>query len=631
MKEEKIKELLNKINNDVKIAIYGDFCLDAYWTLDPKGSEISVETGLHAEAVASHKYSLGGASNVVANLAALKPAAVKLFGVKGNDIFAQEMVRQLNDLGVDTSGLVTQDENFDTYTFSKRILDGEEQPRIDFGFYNKRSEETDKQIIKNIRAAIGDIDVILLNQQVPGSITNEMFIDDLNKLIADFPSKTFILDSRHYAEKFNNVSLKLNDLEVARLNGESGEHFSTDQIEKFAKALYEKNKKPVFITRGAKGLLACDSTGVYTIQGIQLLKHIDTVGAGDTAFSAIATALAGGANLQEVINFANFAAAVTVQKLFQTGVAYPDEVYTVGSDPDYVYQPELAEDIRQAKYSGNTEIEICCNIDTLITGKIKHAVFDHDGTTSVLREGWEKVMEPVMVKAVLGDQYDTVDEDTYQKVVIQSQEFIEKTTGIQTIVQMELLIDMVRYFGFVPEDKILDKFGYKAIYNDALMKMVNQREAKLRSGELTVDDFAVKNAIELLHELHERGITLYLASGTDVDDVKNEAEAMGYADLFNGGIYGSVGDVSKYSKKMVIDNIITSNNLHGAELITFGDGPVEIRECRKQEGITVGVASDEIRRHGLNIEKRTRLIKAGADFIIPDFSQYKQLFKILFD
>jgi phosphoglycolate phosphatase-like HAD superfamily hydrolase len=135
----------------------------------------------------------------------------------------------------------------------------------------------------------------------------------------------------------------------------------------------------------------------------------------------------------------------------------------------------------------------------------------------------------------------------------------------------------------------------------------------------------------VLHELRERGVTLYLASGTDVEDVKNEAQAMGYADLFNGGIYGSVGDVSKYSKKMVIDNIITSNNLHGAELITFGDGPVEIRETRKQDGITVGVASDEVRRHGMNIEKRTRLIKAGADFIIPDFSQYKKLFKVLFD
>ena len=630
MKKNEIQNLLDKISN-VKIALYGDFCLDAYWTLDPRGSEVSVETGLQAEAVASQKYSLGGASNVAANLAALKPAAVKIFGVRGSDIFAKEMVRQLDDLGIDTSGLVIQQDNFDTYTFSKRILEGEEQPRIDFGFRNKRSLETDKKIIENLRTALKDIDVILLNQQVPGSITNESFIDDLNALIAEFPEKTFILDSRHYAAKFKNVSLKLNDIEAAALNGVSGEAFGAERIEVFATSLHEKNKKPVFVTRGAKGLLACNEDGIFTTNGIQLLKQIDSVGAGDTAFSAIAAALAGGANLQQVIEFANFAAAVTVQKLYQTGVASPEEIIELGADPDYIYQPELAEDIRQAKYIEDTEIELCTNINNITTGKIKHAVFDHDGTVSVLREGWEKVMEPVMVKAVLGDQYDTVDEATYQKVVTQSQEFIEKTTGIQTIVQMELLVDMVKHFGFVPEDKILDKFGYKEIYNDALMEMVREREAKLRSGELSVEDFAVKNAVEVLHKLRERGVTLYLASGTDVEDVKNEAQAMGYADLFNGGIYGSVGDVSKYSKKMVIDNIITSNNLHGAELITFGDGPVEIRETRKQDGITVGVASDEVRRHGMNIEKRTRLIKAGADFIIPDFSQYKKLFKVLFD
>ena len=44
-----IKTLLEKIKN-ARIAIYGDFCLDSYWILDTRGSEISVETGLQAEA-----------------------------------------------------------------------------------------------------------------------------------------------------------------------------------------------------------------------------------------------------------------------------------------------------------------------------------------------------------------------------------------------------------------------------------------------------------------------------------------------------------------------------------------------------------------------------------------------------
>ena len=82
MKEQRISEILARIKN-VKIAVYGDFCVDAYWLLDPAGSEVSVETGLQAQAVARHYYSLGGASNVVANLAALEPSSIQVIGVIG--------------------------------------------------------------------------------------------------------------------------------------------------------------------------------------------------------------------------------------------------------------------------------------------------------------------------------------------------------------------------------------------------------------------------------------------------------------------------------------------------------------------------------------------------------------------
>jgi len=105
---------------------------------------------------------------------------------------------------------------------------------------------------------------------------------------------------------------------------------------------------------------------------------------------------------------------------------------------------------------------------------------------------------------------------------------------------------------------------------------------------------------------------------------------LGYAEFFDGGIYGSVGDVTKYSKKMVIDRIMTEHDLSGSELVVVGDGPVELRECRKRGGIAIGVASDEIRRYGLNIEKRARLIKAGAQAVVPDFSGWHDLLNLLF-
>jgi rfaE bifunctional protein kinase chain/domain len=630
MKEQRINEILASIKN-VKVAVYGDFCIDAYWLLDPRGSEVSLETGLQAQAVGRHYYSLGGASNVVANLAALEPASIQVIGAVGDDIFGRELARQLKELGVDTSYLVVQKNNFDTVAFGKPYLESNELPRMDFGFFNKRAEQTDQALLKGIENALQAADVLIFNQQVPGSITNESFIDSTNALFEKFSEKVVLLDSRHYGRKFRDIYRKTNDLEAAQLNNvdvKLDDVLTLEDVKKYAENLHKQFNKPVFLTRGSRGIITIDSDGYHEVPGIQLLKKLDIVGAGDTVTSALALCLGAGVSPAEAGEFANIAAAVTVQKLFQTGTASGPEIIEVCKDADYIYQPELATDRRGARYLDNSEIELCW--DPLPKARIKHAVFDHDGTVSTLRQGWEQVMAPVMIRAILGEKYKTADETLYHKVRNRVIEYIDKSTGIQTIVQMEALVEMVKEFGLVPGEEIRDKFGYKEIYNDALMELVNKRIEKFKCGELDIYDYTIKGALIFLQALRKMGIKLYLASGTDCDDVISESKALGYAELFDGGIHGSVGDITKYSKKMVIEKIMTENNLHGSELAVFGDGPVEIRECRKREGIAVGIATDEIRRHGLNPEKRTRLIKAGAHIIVPDFSQQDKLIKLLF-
>jgi len=630
MNEERIKEILSGIK-DVKVAVYGDFCIDAYWLLDPRGSEVSLETGLQAQAVGKHYYSLGGASNVVANLAALEPEAIMVIGVVGDDIFGRELRRQFHELGVDTKHLVIQEEIFDTVAFGKPYLEGNEQPRMDFGFFNKRTEATDDALLAGIKDALETADVLIANQQVPGSITNESFIEGANSLFKKYTDRPVLLDSRHFGRKFRHIYRKTNDLEAAQLNNVDvapGDVLALADVKEYALNLYRQFNKPVFLTRGPRGIITVDSDGIHEVSGIQLLKKLDPVGAGDTVTSALALCLGAAVPPAEAAEFANFAAAVTVQKLFQTGTASGDEILEIGKDADYIYQPELASDRRRACYLEGSEIELCYG--SLSSAEIKHAVFDHDGTISTLRQGWEHIMAPVMVRAILGDAYETADETLYHKVRNRVLDYIDQSTGIQTIVQMEGLVEMVREFGLVRPEKIRDKFGYKEIYNEALMGLVNKRIEKFKHGELDIHDYTIKGSLEFLKALRQKGIKLYLASGTDRDDVMAETEALGYAALFDGGIYGSVGDIAKYSKKMVIAKIMTENNLRGAELAVFGDGPVEMRECRKRDGIAVGIASDEIRRHGLNPEKRTRLIKAGAHVIVPDFSQQEKLLKLLF-
>lgn len=632
MKKERIKEILKKINS-VKIAVYGDFCLDVYWLMDSDGSEVSVETGLKAEAVAKHIYSPGGAGNIVANLAALKPAAIKVIGVVGNDIHGRELSSQLQALGADTSSLTIQYKDFDTYTYTKKYYGEKEDPRIDFGLKNRRSENTDAEILRNLQIALENYDALIFNQQVTGSITNQDFIDKTNKFFKKFNDKIVVLDSRHFNNSFQNVYRKTNEIEIVVLNGmdvNPQDYISVSDVKKHGTKVYEQYKKPIFVTCGSRGIITIDSTGISEVPGIQLLKRLDTVGAGDTTISALTLCLAAGAQPPEAAVFANFAAAVTVQKLYTTGIATGDEILELSKDADYNYQPELAVDLRQAKYLPNTEIEICYSDVVSKTGNIKHAVFDHDGTISTLRHGWESIMEPMMIKAIMGDKYENTDNPLCHEVQKQVLEFINMSTGIQTILQMETLVQMVDEFNIVPKEKILDKLGYKKKFNDALMKIVSERLEKLRIGQLNIDDFTILGSLDFLKILKEKGIKLYLTSGTDIEDVIIEAESLGYADLFNDGIYGSENDINKYSKKMVINRIIKENDLKENELVVFGDGPVEIKECVKFDGIAIGVASDEVRRCGLNQKKRTRLIKAGAQIIIPDFSQSNKLFDLLF-
>ena len=632
MKQDRIKEILEKIRH-VKIAVYGDFCLDAYWLMDPEGSEVSVETGLKAEAVASHRYSPGGAGNIVANLAALKPEAIKVIGVVGDDIYGRELSSQLQALGADTGALCIQKEEFQTYTYTKKYYGEKEDPRIDFGLKNRRSEEIDSTLLGHIESALINYDALIFNQQVIGSITHQGFIDQTNRLFEKYNDKIVVLDSRHFNSSFKNIHRKVNEIELGVLTGldlKPQDDVSISEVRKYGKAVYRQSEKPVFVTCGSRGIVCIDAGSITEIPGILLSGKLDTVGAGDTTISALTLCLAAGIAPAESAAFANHAAAVTVQKLYTTGTASGEEILHLNKEALYMHKPELAAELSLAQYIPGTEIELADEGVLSRTGHIKHALFDHDGTISTIRQGWESVMEPMMIRAILGERYETAGEDLITRVREQVLEFIDSSTGIQTILQMEGLVDMVHEMNIVPDNEIMDKFGYKKIYNNALMEVVSGRLEKLISRSLQVDDFTIRGSIEFLRALKKRGIKLYLASGTDRQDVINEAEVLGYADLFDGGIYGSENDIRKYSKKMIINRIMDENRLSGNELVVFGDGPVEIRECKKSEGIAVGVASDEIARSGLNEEKRSRLVRAGADLLVADFAQHEQLLDLLF-
>lgn len=256
-------------------------------------------------------------------------------------------------------------------------------------------------------------------------------------------------------------------------------------------------------------------------------------------------------------------------------------------------------------------------------GRFKHALFDFDGTVSLLREGWQHVMGPLMAEMICDGGTPTPE---IEKAVA---DFVDESTGINTILQMEHLVEMVREHGIVPEDRILDAHGYKKIYNDRLMERVRERIAKLESGELKPVDVTVNGSLDFVKAIHERGLHMYIFSGTDRDDVRNESALVGAAPYFS-EIWGALRTYAESNKEMIIKSILSEHDLHGSEVLVVGDGPVEIRLAHEHDCVSVGVCSDEVRGHGWSEEKRERLTKAGADILIPDFGEWKALMTYLF-
>jgi rfaE bifunctional protein kinase chain/domain len=609
---------------DARVAIFGDLCVDAYWLLDER-QERSVETGLPVRHVGAQRYGLGAAGNVAANVVALAPRHVELVGLVGDDIFGDLFVHTAEKLGVVTSG-VLRAPGWQTQVYAKPIAGGAEDQRFDFGAGNRLDDAAIEAVIGALEAAAGRCAAVVINQQVGEVLADARLVARVNAVIARHPRTAFVVDARVGCDRYLGAAVKLNVREALAVAA-PGEA----DAETVARRIAAQNGKPVFLTRGAHGLVAFDGDAATEIPGIQIIGATDPVGAGDTVMAVLAAALAVAGKPAEAARLANLAAAVTVRKLNTTGTASVAEIRACERVVDYIYRPELAEDISRAQFhvhaGKTTEIEV---IERPAAGlAIAHAIFDHDGTISTLRQGWERIMEPMMVRAVLGAKLGKVPLATYQEVVGAVKRLIDQTTGIQTLAQMKALAALVRQYGFVPEAEVLDEAGYKRIYNDELIAQVSGRLAKFQAGELASADYQVSGALKLLVHLRGKGVRCYLASGTDEADVKAEAAALGYAELFDGGIFGAVGSLAKEAKRDVIERILRENGITGDRLMVVGDGPVEMREGLRRGALCIGVASDEPRRYGLDAAKRTRLIRAGAHLIVPDFTQLPQLLPLI--
>ncbi len=326
MEIQRLKEILARFA-DIRMAVLGDYFLDEYLVVDPTLAEISIETGLSANQVVAVRSSPGAAGTVCSNLVALgvKTQAIGIVGEDGNGF---ELVHGLWSRRIGTDLLIEAPERF-TPTYTKpmrRQADGTEveMERVDIKNRTATPAHLEERIIENLWMAVESVDGIVVGDQVQeeecGVVTTAVR-EELALLSRRYPQKVFFADSRCRVGKFRDVLIKPNEREAAAALGKA-----EAREEELLADLFRMTGKPIFLTCGARGIYGFDGRRIFRCPALPVSGPIDIVGAGDSASAGIASALCGGATLQEAAEMGTLVASVTIRKLGTTGTASRDEV-----------------------------------------------------------------------------------------------------------------------------------------------------------------------------------------------------------------------------------------------------------------------------------------------------------------
>jgi len=349
--ESRFNELLQKFSS-LHILVVGDFFLDKYLSIEPALSEISLETGLEAYQVVEIRHSPGAAGTVVSNLRALE-VKVTAVGVIGRDGEGFDLKQDLTQRGVNIAALIETPDRF-TPTYTKPMLRSatpggpeRELNRLDIKNRQPLPVDLEAAVVAQLERLIPLVDGVVIADQMQerncGVITDGVRAA-LARLAEAYPSKIFAVDSRVRIGEFERVMVKPNlhearsaieagGLEGWKAGGSSGDlsdPSNSDDMLAIARAcgqaLFAKNRKPVFITLGAQGVLVVTEAGVDHVPGIPVSGEIDVVGAGDSVMAGLVAGLGAGGTAKEAAFMGNLAASITIQQLGTTGTASREQL-----------------------------------------------------------------------------------------------------------------------------------------------------------------------------------------------------------------------------------------------------------------------------------------------------------------
>lgn len=295
----------------VKILVAGDLMLDRFIMGDAE--RISPEAPVPVLTIREENVMLGGAGNVVSNLAALG-AQTFVFALVGNDHAAAQVGDILSSLGSDQSGVI-KDSTRPTTIKTRYLASHQQLLRSDFEKTHAMPQALQEDMLERMEKIMADVQAVVLSDYGKGALPDAL-IAKIIALASQYGVPVLVdPKGKNYAKYAGALLVTPNRKELAEAAG-SGPLKSDEEIAAAAQKIIRGcGIGNVIATRSEDGLSVISKDAPAIHIATQAREVFDVSGAGDTVISVLAAALAGGASLAEAAHLANIAGGIAVSKV----------------------------------------------------------------------------------------------------------------------------------------------------------------------------------------------------------------------------------------------------------------------------------------------------------------------------
>lgn len=292
---------------DTKILVLGDIIVDEYiWG---EVSRISPEAPVPVVDVTQETKMLGGAANVINNIASLGGRPV-LCGVTGDDPMGREILEKIKKLGLTTEGIILLSDR-PTSIKTRVVAHNQQVVRFDRERRSQVPSETIGRILDFIGQMRDNLHAVIVADYGKGVISGEL-MTGLRDLVRDSEVVVAVDPKTGNFDYYHGIDV------ITPNHHEAGAFCQMEIVDE--KSLIESGKRmlreldcrSVLITQGKDGMTLFEKGGEISHIPTVARKVFDVTGAGDTVISALSLGLASGLDLKSAAVISNIAAGVVV-------------------------------------------------------------------------------------------------------------------------------------------------------------------------------------------------------------------------------------------------------------------------------------------------------------------------------